>query len=387
MPILNRSAELQAEIIEWRRDIHRNPELLFDVQRTAGFVTEKLRAFGCDEVVTGLGRTGVVGIVQGRLGSGPTIGLRADMDALPMTEMTGKPWASIFPGKMHACGHDGHTAMLLGATKYLCETRNFKGRVAVIFQPAEEGGGGGNEMVKDGLMERFAIERVFGMHNLPGLPVGQFAIRPGPIMAATAEFTITVKGRGGHAAMPHMVIDPILAASQIVTALQSIASRNVHPLDSVVVSVTKFHAGDAFNVIPDRVELAGTVRTLKKEVNVDAESRMRAICTGVAAAHGASVEIDYDSNYPVTFNHAEETAFASAVASEIAGAANVDTDITPTMGGEDFSYMLEARPGALIFIGNGNSAALHNTQYDFNDDIIPHGVSYWVRLAETALAG
>ncbi|WP_404934313.1 M20 aminoacylase family protein [Nitratireductor sp. L15S-10] len=387
MPILNRSAELQAEITEWRRDIHRNPELLFDVHRTAGFVTEKLREFGCEEVVTGLGKTGVVGIIQGRLGNGPTIGLRADMDALPMTEMTGKPWTSTSPGKMHACGHDGHTAMLLGAAKYLCETRNFKGRVAVIFQPAEEGGGGGNEMVKEGMMERFAIERVFGMHNLPGLPIGQFATRAGPIMAATAEFVITVKGRGGHAAMPHTVVDPILAASQIVTALQSIASRNVHPLDSVVVSVTKFHAGDAFNVIPDTVELAGTVRTLKKEVNADAESRMRTICAGVAAAHGAAVEIFYDSNYPVTFNHAEETAFASAVASEIAGAANVDTDITPTMGGEDFSYMLEARPGALIFIGNGDSAALHNTAYDFNDDAIPHGVSYWVRLAENALAG
>ncbi|WP_025030237.1 M20 aminoacylase family protein [Nitratireductor aquibiodomus] len=386
MPILNRSAELQAEIAEWRRDIHRHPELLFDVHRTAGFVTEKLTEFGCGEVVTGLGKTGVVGIIEGNLGDGPTIGLRADMDALPMTEMTGRPWASTIPGRMHACGHDGHTAMLLGAAKYLCETRNFRGRVAVIFQPAEEGGGGGNEMVKDGMMERFAIERVFGMHNLPGLPVGQFAIRPGPIMAATAEFVITVKGRGGHAAMPHTVVDPILAASQIVTALQSIASRNVHPLDSVVVSVTKFHAGDAFNVIPDSVELAGTVRTLKKDVNADAESRMRTICAGVAAAHGATVEVDYDSNYPVTFNHADETAFASAIASEIAGAANVDTDITPTMGGEDFSYMLEARPGAFIFIGNGDSAALHNTAYDFNDDAIPHGVSYWVRLAETALA-
>ncbi len=386
MPILNRSAELQAEIAEWRRDIHRHPELLFDVHRTAGFVTKKLTEFGCGEVVTGLGKTGVVGIIEGNLGDGPTIGLRADMDALPMTEMTGRPWASTIPGRMHACGHDGHTAMLLGAAKYLCETRNFRGRVAVIFQPAEEGGGGGNEMVKDRMMERFAIERVFGMHNLPGLPVGQFAIRPGPIMAATAEFVITVKGRGGHAAMPHTVVDPILAASQIVTALQSIASRNVHPLDSVVVSVTKFHAGDAFNVIPDSVELAGTVRTLKKDVNADAESRMRAICAGVAAAHGATVEVDYDSNYPVTFNHADETAFASAIASEIAGAANVDTDITPTMGGEDFSYMLEARPGAFIFIGNGDSAALHNTAYDFNDDAIPHGVSYWVRLAETALA-
>ncbi len=386
MPILNRSAELQPEIAEWRRDLHRNPELLFDVHRTAAFVAEKLAEFGCDEVVTGLGQTGVVGIIQGNLGEGPTIGMRADMDALPMTEMTGKPWASTEPGKMHACGHDGHTAMLLGAAKYLSETRNFKGRVAVIFQPAEEGGGGGNEMVKDGMMDRFAIERVFGMHNLPGLPVGEFAICPGPIMAATAEFVITVKGRGGHAAMPHTVVDPILAASQIVTALQSIASRNVHPLDSVVVSVTKFHAGDALNVIPDTVELAGTVRTLKKEVNADAEKRMRTICEGVAAAHGAEVDVYYDSNYPVTFNHAEETIFASGVASDVAGAAQVDTNVTPTMGGEDFSYMLEARPGAFIFIGNGDSAALHNTRYDFNDEVIPHGVSYWVRLAEKALA-
>lgn len=386
MPILNRAAELQEEIAEWRRDIHRNPELLFDVERTAGFVADKLKAFGCDEIVTGLGRTGVVGVIRGNRGDGPAIGLRADMDALPMTELTGKPWASTVPGKMHACGHDGHTAMLLGAAKYLAETRNFKGSVAVIFQPAEEGGGGGNEMVKDGMMERFGIERVFGMHNMPGLPVGQFAIRPGPIMAATSEFVITVKGRSGHAAMPHTVIDPILAASQIVTTLQSIASRNVHPLDSVVVSVTKFHAGDAFNVIPDQVELAGTVRTLKKEINAEAEKRMKAICEGVAAAHGATVHVQYDANYPVTFNHAEETVFASTVAGEIAGAANVETDVTPTMGGEDFSYMLEARPGAFIFIGNGDTAALHNTGYDFNDEAIPHGVSYWVRLAEKALA-
>ncbi|WP_048644911.1 M20 aminoacylase family protein [Nitratireductor soli] len=386
MPILNRAAELQEEIAEWRRDIHRNPELLFDVERTAGFVADKLKAFGCDEIVTGLGRTGVVGVIRGNRGDGPAIGLRADMDALPMTELTGKPWASTVPGKMHACGHDGHTAMLLGAAKYLAETRNFKGSVAVIFQPAEEGGGGGNEMVKDGMMERFGIERVFGMHNMPGLPVGQFAIRPGPIMAATSEFVITVKGRSGHAAMPHTVIDPILAASQIVTTLQSIASRNVHPLDSVVVSVTKFHAGDAFNVIPDQVELAGTVRTLKKEINAEAEKRMKAICEGVAAAHGATVDVQYDANYPVTFNHAEETVFASTVAGEIAGAANVETDVTPTMGGEDFSYMLEARPGAFIFIGNGDTAALHNTGYDFNDEAIPHGVSYWVRLAEKALA-
>ncbi|EKF41995.1 M20 aminoacylase family protein [Nitratireductor indicus] len=386
MPILNRAAELQEEITAWRRDLHRNPELQFDVHRTAGFVEQKLREFGCDEVVTGIGRTGVVGVIRGTLGNGPAIGLRADMDALPLNEVSGKPWASTVPGRMHACGHDGHTAMLLGAAKYLAETRNFRGSVALIFQPAEEGGGGGNEMVKDGMMERFGIERVFGMHNMPGIPVGQFAICPGPIMAATAEFDIVVKGRSGHAAMPHMVVDPIVAASQIVLGLQSIASRNVHPLDSVVVSVTKFNAGDAYNVIPDQVALAGTVRSLRKEVAAEAEKRMRVICEGVAAAHGATVEVHYDPNYPVTFNRPEEAAFAGAVAGEVAGDKNVDANVTPTMGGEDFSYMLEARPGALIFLGNGDTPALHNTGYDFSDEAIPYGVSYWVRLAETALA-
>ncbi|HEU4987442.1 MAG TPA: M20 aminoacylase family protein [Rhizobiaceae bacterium] len=386
MPILNRAAELQDQIAGWRRQLHSNPELLFDVHQTAAFVKEKLAEFGCDEVVTGLGRTGVVGVIRGRLGPGKTIGLRADMDALPLNELTGKSYASTVPGKMHACGHDGHTAMLLGAAKYLAETRNFTGSVAVIFQPAEEGGGGGREMVKDGMMERFGIETVFGMHNMPGLPVGKFAIRPGPIMAATAEFVITVKGKGGHAAMPNRAVDPIVIASQVVGALQTIASRSADPLDSIVVSVTKFHAGDAFNVIPDSAELAGTVRTLRTEVNALAEKRMRAICQGIAEAHEASITVDYDSNYPVTFNHADETVFASSVAAEIAGQTNVATDIPPLMGGEDFSYMLEARPGAFIFIGNGDTANLHNPHYDFNDEAIPHGVSYWVRLAETALA-
>ena len=263
---------------------------------------------------------------------------------------------------------------------------NFAGSVAVIFQPAEEGGGGGNEMVKDGMMERFGIRSVFGMHNMPGLAVGQFAIRPGPIMAATAEFTITVKGRGGHAAMPHRTIDPIVIGSQIVTALQTIASRSVDPVDSVVVTVTKFHGGDAYNIIPEQVELAGTVRTLKKEVAALARQRMHAICDGIANAYGATVSVAYDSNYPVTVNHSEETAFAADVAAVVAGEAQVHRAIQPVMGGEDFSYMLEARPGAFIFIGNGDSANLHHPAYDFNDEIIPHGMSYWVRLAETALA-
>ncbi|MCA0279080.1 MAG: M20 family metallopeptidase [Proteobacteria bacterium] len=386
MPILNRAAEMQEEIAGWRRHLHQKPELNFDVFETADFVKNKLKEFGCDEIVTGLGKTGVVGVIKGNLGTGGTIGLRADMDALPIEEITGKPYASTVPGKMHACGHDGHTAMLLGAAKYLAETRNFAGSVAVIFQPAEEGGGGGNEMVKDGMMERFAIDKVFGMHNMPGLPVGQFAIRPGAIMAATAEFTITVKGKGGHAALPHRAIDPIVAGSQLVTALQTIASRSTDPAEAIVVSVTKFIAGSAYNVIPEHAVLAGTVRTLKKEVAKLAQERMAAICRGVAEVTGTEVDLDYDANYPVTFNHLEETVFAGDVAATIAGEPQVHREIQPLMGGEDFSYMLEARPGAFIFIGNGDSANLHHPAYDFNDEVIPHGVSYWVRLAETALA-
>ncbi|QND68476.1 amidohydrolase [Mesorhizobium loti] len=386
MPILNRAAEMQDEVAGWRQHLHQTPELNFDVFKTAAFVTEKLKAFGCDDVVTGLGKTGVVGIIRGRQGKGPTIGLRADMDALPLNEISGKPYASTIPGKMHACGHDGHTAMLLGAAKYLAETRNFTGSVAVIFQPAEEGGGGGNEMVKDGMMDRFDISKVFGMHNMPGLPVGQFAIRPGPIMAATAEFTITVRGKGGHAAMPHGTIDPIVITSQLVGALQTIASRSTDPVEAVVVSVTKFHAGDAYNIIPETAEIAGTVRTLRKEIAKKSEERIRTICDGLATAFGAKIEVDYQANYPVTFNHAEETVFASDVAIGVAGDAHVHRGIQPVMGGEDFSYMLEARPGAFIFIGNGDTAGLHHPAYDFNDEVIPHGMSYWVKLAETALA-
>jgi hippurate hydrolase len=386
MPILNRAAEMQDEVARWRQHLHSIPELNFDLHGTSAFVAEKLKEFGCDEVATGIAKTGVVGVIKGRHGHGGTIGLRADMDALPIVEATGRPYASQNPGKMHACGHDGHTAMLLGAAKYLAETRNFAGSVALIFQPAEEGGGGGNVMVQEGMMERFGIGKVFGMHNVPGLPVGQFAIRPGPMLAATAEFTITVKGKGGHAAMPHQGVDPIVIASQMVMSLQTIASRSANPIESVVVSVTKFHAGDAYNVIPETVELAGTVRTLKKELATLARERIHAICEGIAAAHGADVNIEYDSNYPVTFNHEEETAFASDVAAVVAGDAHVNRAVQPVMGGEDFSYMLEARPGAFIFIGNGDTANLHHPTYDFNDEIIPHGMSYWVKLAETELA-
>ncbi|MDQ6432612.1 M20 aminoacylase family protein [Mesorhizobium sp. LHD-90] len=386
MPILNRAAEMQDEIAGWRRHIHQNPELQYDVIETARFVEQKLKEFGCDEVVPGIGRTGVVGLIKGRLGDGGVVGLRADMDALPIREITGKPYASKNPGKMHACGHDGHTAMLLGAAKYLAETRNFAGAVAVIFQPAEEGGAGGLAMVKDGMMDRFGIQKVYGMHNMPGLPLGHFAIRPGPIMAATAEFTITVKGRGGHAAQPHRTIDPVVVGSHLVVALQTVASRSTDPVDSVVVTVTKFHGGDAYNVIPEQVEIAGTVRTLRKEVAANTRERMQAICEGIAATFAASIHFDFDANYPVTVNDPEQTVFAGDIATTIAGETQVHRAVQPLMGGEDFSYMLEARPGAFIFIGNGESANLHHPAYDFNDEVIPHGVSYWVKLAETSLA-
>jgi hippurate hydrolase len=385
MPIINRLAEFQDDVVAWRHDLHRHPEILYEVHRTAAEVASRLTAFGVDEVVTGIGRTGVVGVIRGRSG-GRTIGLRADMDALPITETTGRPYASTSPGKMHACGHDGHTAMLLGAARYLAETRNFDGTAVVIFQPAEEGGAGGKAMIDDGLMERFGIDEVYGMHNLPGLDVGRFAIRSGPIMAATDEFDIRILGRGGHAAKPHDSVDPIVVGSLVVQALQSIVSRSVDPLESVVVSVTQFHAGRAYNVIPGSAELAGTVRTLTDAMRDHAEARLRAIASGIAAAHGAKVEVGYHRNYPVTKNHARETAFAARVAGEVVGARNVDTDVAPMMGGEDFSYMLEARPGAFIFVGNGDSAGLHNPDYDFNDDVIPIGSSYLVRLVETALA-
>lgn len=382
MVVLNRAAELQQEVAEWRRTLHGMPELGFEVHRTAAFVADKLRSFGCDQIVTGIGRTGVVGLIRGK-SAGPTTGLRADMDALPIDEDSGKPWTSTSLGKMHACGHDGHTAMLLGAAKYLCETRKFSGQIAVIFQPAEEDGGGGQVMVQDRLMERFDISRVFAMHNLPGLPLGQFALRPGAIMAETLEFVITVVGKGGHAAGPHRTVDPIVIGSQIVGALQTIVSRNTDPLDNLVLTVTKFHAGTALNIIPGSAELAGTVRSLRGAVTEETRKRIQAICDGQAASFGATVEITFIPSYPVTFNHARETGFAQGVAGKIVGASMVDGDIAPAMGGEDFSYMLEARPGAMIWIGNGNSAGLHNAAYDFDDEAIPFGISYWVALAES----
>ena len=379
-------AAMHDEIIAWRRDLHAHPELQFDVHRTAASVAEKLKAFGCDEVVPGIGQTGVVGVIRGRKqGSGKVIGLRADMDALPIEEETNLPYRSTMPGKMHACGHDGHTAMLLGAAKHLADTRDFDGTAVVIFQPAEEGGGGGREMVKDGLMDRFGIAEVYGMHNLPGLAAGTFALRPGPIMAAADRFKILVEGKGAHAAWPHTGIDPVLVGAHIVTQAQSIVSRNVDPIKSAVLSICVFRAGETDNVIPQTAELAGTVRTLDEKVRDQVEERFRQIVEGTAALHGATVTISYLRNYPVTSNHAGPTAFAASVATDVAGADNVDGNTPPMMGAEDFSFMLNARPGAFIFIGNGESANLHHPAYDFNDAVIPTGTLYWVRLVETAM--
>lgn len=386
MPVLNRVAEFHEEITAWRQDFHAHPEVLFDVERTAGIVTDKLRAFGCDEVVTGLGRTGVVGIINGRTNtSGRTIGLRADMDALPMTERTGKAYASTIDGKMHACGHDGHTAMLLGAAKYLAETRNFDGRIAVIFQPAEEGGGGGKEMIKDGLVEKFDIAEFYGLHNWPGMPAGHFGIRAGGIMAATDRFYIDISGRGGHAARPQTTIDPILVAAQMIVALQSIVSRNVDPLHSAVLSVTIVEAGEADNVISKTASITGTVRTLDSAVQDMIEERLGQFVPQFAQSFGAEASVRYARGYPVTVNSGEQTSFAAEVAGEVVGPERVDADAEPSMGGEDFSFMLQERPGAYIFLGNGESAELHTETYDFNDEVIPVGVSYWVRLAERAL--
>jgi hippurate hydrolase len=382
MAVINRMAELHDEIAAWRRDFHANPELMYDVHRTAGIVAEKLRAFGCDEVVTGIGRTGVVGVIRGSAPGNQVIGLRADMDALPITEMTGLPHASTLSGNMHACGHDGHTAMLLGAAKYLAETRNFSGTAIMIFQPAEEGGAGGEAMVNDGLMDRFNIDEVYGLHNLPGLDVGSFAICDGAIMASTDEFAITLTGRGSHAAMPHLGIDPVVAGSQLVMALQNIVSRSIDPLEALVVSVTQFHAGNTNNVIPETAQLVGTIRSLNPKTRALGEKRLREITNGIASATGTVGEVELRAGYPVTFNHSKQASKAAEIARLVSGDKKVNDAATPMMGGEDFSYMLNSRPGAYIFMGNGNSAGLHHPKYDFNDDAIPYGTSYWASLIE-----
>jgi hippurate hydrolase len=347
-------------------------------------VADKLKAFGCDEVVTGIGRTGVVGVIKGRKPGSQVIGLRADMDALPILEETGLPYKSKTPGKMHACGHDGHTAMLLGAARYLTETRNFSGTAVMIFQPAEEGGAGGKAMVDDGMMDRFGIEQVYGMHNHPGMAVGEFSIRSGPTMASADHLIIEIEGKGAHAAWPHTGIDTVLVGAQMINQIQSIVSRNVGPLDSAVVSICQFQAGSTDNVIPQTATLRGTVRALKPEIRDLVRKRLQDVVEGTAALYGAKATLTYHPGYPVLNNHETETGFAAAVASEIAGGDRVNTGMEPVMGAEDFSFMLNARPGAFIFIGNGDSAGLHHPKYNFNDDAIPFGTSYWVKLVETA---
>ncbi|MBE0413164.1 M20 aminoacylase family protein [Yoonia sp.] len=381
MPIKNRFAEMLPEITAWRRDLHENPEILFDTHRTAQVVADKLTCFGCDEVVTGIGRTGVIGVIRGKQDTmGKVIGLRADMDALPIHEATGLDYASKTPGAMHACGHDGHTAMLLGAAQYLAETRNFDGTVVVIFQPAEEGGGGGREMCADGMMDRWNIQEVYGMHNWPGIPLGQFAIREGAFFAATDQFDITIKGRGGHAAKPHETVDATVVAAHLITALQTIASRNADPVDQVVVSVTSVaSSSNAYNVIAQEVHLKGTVRSMSPAMRALAKERLTAIARLTAESLGAVAEVVYHPGYPVMVNHAAQTDFAAAVARSVSG----KCDPAPLiMGGEDFAYMLEERPGAYILVGNGDSAPVHHPAYNFNDDAIPAGCSWWAGIVE-----
>lgn len=384
MPIINRIAQYQTDMTGWRRHLHENPELGLNCHETAAFVVGRLREFGVDEVHTGIATSGLVAIINGT-GDGPTIGLRADMDALPMTEESGVEWSSQREGLMHACGHDGHTTMLLGAAKYLCETRRFSGRVALIFQPAEENDGGGRIMVEEGMMERFDIKEVYGIHNVPNHPLGHFYTTPGPLMAGADTFHIHITGQGGHGAYPHETRDPVMAAVQIAQAFQTIITRNLNPVENLVISVTQIHTGTVDNVIPETAYMNGTVRHFSPEVQAMVKARMGEICQGIGAAMGVEVECEYREGYPPTINHAEQAAFATEVARDVAGDAAVNGDTGLEMGAEDFSYMLNVRPGAYLFMGIGEGAGLHNTHYDFNDEALPHGASFFARLAETAL--
>jgi hippurate hydrolase len=384
MPVLNRIADYADEMKEWRRHLHRHPELEFGCHKTAAYVAERLREIGVDEIHEGIATSGIVAIINGQ-GGGPTIGLRADMDALPITEQTGADYASAMPGIMHACGHDGHTTMLLGAAKYLAETRRFRGRVALIFQPAEEEGGGGNVMVKEGILDRFRMDEVYALHCAPNLPLGHFATMPGPIMAAVDTARITLTGKGGHGAHPDLCIDPLIAGVGMVSALQTIVSRNINPLREVVVSVTEFHSGTANNIIPETAWFGATIRTFDEGVRMQIKRRFEEIVTAHAAAYGVMAEIGYELGYPATVNHPERTEFAVSVASEIAGEAGVDADNGREMGAEDFSYLLEKRPGCYLFLGQGDGPGLHHPRFDFNDEIAPHGASFFARLVERAL--
>ena len=387
MPVLNRIAGYAGEMTGWRRYLHQHPELKFDCHQTAGFVVERLLEFGADEIHQGIAQSGVVAIINGQgggQGGGPTIGLRADMDALPITEMTGADWASTVQGKMHACGHDGHTTMLLGAAKYLCETRRFSGRVALIFQPAEEDGGGGEVMVQAGVLDRFAIGQVYALHNAPNLPFGHFHTTPGPLMAAVDTAWVTVTGLGGHGAWPHECNDPIVAALAMIQSLQTIISRNVPALEQAVVSVTQIHAGTASNIIPDQATFCATIRSFDKGVQRLIEQRFRAIVDGHAVAFGVTADLIYEIGYPATVNDPAKTEFAADVARDVAGMAAVNATAGRRMGAEDFSYMLDARPGAYLFLGQGPGAGLHHPAYDFNDDVAPVGASFFARLVELA---
>ena len=371
-------------MIAWRQDLHAHPETAFEEHRTAQIIADRLKGFGL-EVHQGLAKTGVVGVLRGQK-PGPAIALRADMDALHLTEKNDFEHRSTHAGRMHACGHDGHMAMLLGAAQHLAATRNFSGTVYFIFQPAEENEAGAQVMVADGLFERFPAERVFGMHNWPGMPVGQFSVRSGPVMAAADTFSIQVEGQGAHAAMPHLGLDPVVIAAQIVTALQTITSRTVDPYDSAVVSVTRIHGGETFNVIPDRVELWGTARAFRPEVQDTIEASIRRIATGISESFGATCAVDYQRRYPATVNTDVETELAATAAARVVGVDQVQRDRPPSMGAEDFAYMLKVRPGAYVWIGNGEGGCtLHNPHYDFNDAILPIGAAYWISLVQAVL--
>ena len=384
MPVINRIADFTTDMTAWRRHLHQIPEVMFDCHRTAAFVAERLRDFGITEIHEGIATTGIVAIIEGQ-GEGPTIGLRADMDALPMQEETGLEYASTIDGMMHACGHDGHTTMLLGAARYLAETRNFKGRVALIFQPAEERGGGGEVMVKEGILDRFDIKEVYALHNAPGTPVGHFYTTPGPIMAAADDFDIHITGKGGHGAMPHDCVDPVVAAVSIAQAIQTIVSRNTYAQDTLVISVTQIHTGSADNIVPEKAFVNGTVRTFDRAVQGMVMARLEAIVAGAAISFGVEAELVYNVGYPATINDAGRTVFAANIAREIAGDSGVIDDSGPEMGAEDFAFLLNERPGAYLFVGNGDTAGLHHPAYDFDDETAAVGASFFARLIERAL--
>ncbi len=383
MPILNRIASFSEEMKGWRRHLHAHPELSFDCHQTAAYIAARLQEIGVDEIHSGIGQTGIVAIINGQ-GRGPTIGLRADMDALPIEEMTGATYASSVPGKMHACGHDGHVTMLLGAAKYLSETRRFSGRVALVFQPAEEDGAGGQAMVQDGLISRFDISQIYALHNAPNIAFGNFLTRAGPLMASVDTATVKITGRGGHGATPHECIDPVVAVVAMVQAIQTIIPRNIYALDEAVISVTQIHTGTASNIIPEEAMFCATIRAFRPEVREMLKTRFYEIVGGTAAAFNVSAEIDYDWGYPATVNDEAAADFACKVAQQVVGEDSVNGTSVREMGSEDFSYMLQACKGAYLFLGTGPGAGLHHAAYDFNDEISPVGASFFAQLVETA---